>query len=131
MDDELPKQTVRDISIVLVALFEIAIDRARRALDQLRPFVEPPEDLRIVGANGVVFSGVVVIERGVVVAGIIVEVGRVMTAAPAPREPLVTPPPRFETRGRFERDDRDARLPGWGEDPRAADMFDEDRRWRR
>jgi len=90
--------------------------------------------MRITTRSGVIYTGVLLIERGEIIAGIVFEVGRV--SAPmsgAPRAPVVTPPPRYEAPGRFESsdrfDERGGRLPGWGEDPR--DLFDEEERWRR
>lgn len=131
MNDDLPKETIRAMGAVLVAIFYIALDGTRDVLEQLQPLVEPPEDLRVTGSMGVVYNGVVVIERNAVIAGIVIEVGRTTTSSPA-REPLITPPSRYDDRGRFERrDEREGRLPGWGEDPRSTDMFDEDGRWRR
>jgi hypothetical protein len=124
--DELSTETVRATGAVLVAIFRTAVARARRVLGHLRPLLEPPEDLRVTGSMGVVYSGVVVIERNVIVAGVVIEVGRVGHGGAPPRA-HIPPPSRYEEPGRFE--DPRERLPGWADDPR--DPFDEDGRWRR
>lgn len=138
MDDQLPRETLRALGAVLVVIFEIARDGARRAVTRMRPLVTPPEGLRISGSFGTLYTGIVVIERSVVIAGIVIEVGREgattpQAAAPA-RPPLITPPSRFEERSRFEepsRLDRSGRLPGWAEDSRDLYADDEEELWRR
>lgn len=129
MQDELPTETLRALSAVLIAIFDIARDGLNEVVERLRPLVEPPEDMRVTGTSGVIYTGIVIIERGFVVAGIVIEVGRSASSPPAaPRGPVITPPPSFDQRGRF--DEREGRLPGWAEDPR-DDLYGEDGRWRR
>lgn len=130
-EEQLPIGTVRDLRVMLGAVLEIVRDTAREIAEHLRPFVEPPEDMRVVGDAGVIYSGIVVIDAGRVVAGIVIEVGRV-TTAPA-REPIITPSPRpaYERprspfSGITDHYERDGRLPGWADDPR-----EEDEPWRR
>ncbi|MFO0680532.1 MAG: hypothetical protein U0234_00710 [Sandaracinus sp.] len=131
MDEELPNATLRTMGIVLVAIFDIGRDGIAAVVERLRPLVEPPEGLRVTSPNGAFYSGLLVVERNVVVAGIVIEVGRTLSQQPeVRREPIVTPPSRYDDRGRFEaRDEREGRLPGWAEDPR--DLFTEDEPWRR
>lgn len=126
MEQELPTATLRAMGALLIAVYDIAREGVHEVVERLRPLVEPPDELRVTSPIGAFYTGVIVIERNVVVTGIVIEVGR--TAA---REPLVTPPPRYDDRGRFERrEDPGARLPGWGEDPR--ELFpDEEVPWRR
>lgn len=135
MDDQLPHATLRTLSLVLVAVFDIARDGLADVVQRLRPLVEPPDDMRVASTVGAIYTGVLVIERNSVIAGVVVEVGRI--GAPA-RPAIVTPPPastptsHYESRlSRFEqRDEREGRLPGWADDPR--DRFrDEDESWRR
>jgi hypothetical protein len=128
MHDDVPQSTVRAMGAVLIAIFDIALDGTRAVVERLRPLVEPPEDMRVTGTSGVLYTGLVIIERGDVIAGIVIEVGRVSSAPPVARPPLVTPPAHFDPPGRFE--ERDGRLPGWADDPR-EDLFGEDGRWRR
>lgn len=129
MDEQIPHTTLRTLSLVLIAVFDIAREGLSEVVERLRPLVEPPEDIRVVSTVGAIYTGVLVVERNTIIAGLIVEVGRVTAT---PRAPIVTPPPRYEAPGRFDRHDdpREGRLPGWAEDPR--DLFrDEDEPWRR
>lgn len=129
MDEQIPHTTLRTLSLVLIAVFDIAREGFSDVVERLRPLVEPPEDMRVVSTVGAIYTGVLVVERNTIIAGIVVEVGRVTAAT---RGPVVTPPPHYERPGRFDRreDPREGRLPGWGEDPR--DLFrDEDEPWRR
>jgi hypothetical protein len=135
-ENELPKATLRDMGVLVIAVFDIARDAAGRVVERLRPFLRPPDDLRVHSGVGAVYSGVLIVERNVIVAAFAVEVGRVS------REPMVTPPPHRDER-RFEHYERprspfsgitdhfgrnDGRLPGWADDPR--DQRDEDEPWR-
>lgn len=133
MNNDIPPETVRTMGALLVIVFEIARDGVAEAVERMRPLVEPPEDMRVTSSRGVIYTGVLLVERGEIIAGIVIEVGRVSSAAPAPRPAVVTPPPRYEAPGRFESlgrfEDREGKLPGWGEDPR--DLPDEDVPWRR
>ncbi|MBZ0121485.1 MAG: hypothetical protein K8H88_31100 [Sandaracinaceae bacterium] len=137
MDDELPRETLRALSAILVVIFEIARDGTRRVVDRIRPIVSPPDGLRLTG-GGVLYTGVVVIEGGRVIAGIVIEVGRerdCVAPSPTSRSPLITPPSRFDDPARFHdpsRPDRSGRLPGWAEDSR--DPYEDDEEeplWRR
>ncbi len=113
----------------------------RDAVDRLRPFVEPPEDLHITSSRGVIYSGIVIIEHNDVIAGVVIEVGRsTPTTSPTPaaaRAPIITPP-RFEPRSSFQDRpliERSGRLPGWAEDSREVysenDDDEEEPLWRR
>lgn len=131
MNEDLPNATLRTMGALLIAVYDIAREGVTEVIDRLRPLVEPPDDLRITSPVGAVYTGLLIIERNVVIAGIVVEVARITAHV---REPMVTPPPRYDDRGRFERrDDRDGHLPGWAEDPRdLRDPFgEEDPPWRR
>ncbi len=151
MDDELPRETLRALSAVLIVIFETARDGTRRAIERMRPLVTPPDGLRVTGRLGALYTGVVIIERSAVIAGIVIEIGREGSDGSSGRD---EPPRPASTHGfpsssgpsrlgspysqstswrsdslakRFdddEEDDRDGRLPGWAEDSR------EDR-WRR
>jgi hypothetical protein len=128
MNEDIPNATLRTMGALLIAIYDIAREGVTEVVERLRPLVEPPENLRVTSPVGAFYTGLLVVERNVVIAGIVIEVGRVVSAA---REPVITPPPRYDERGRFERhDEREGRLPGWAEDPR--DIFpDEDPPWRR
>ena len=123
----LPEDTVRTIGSIVLHLCDLALGATRRTADRLRPLVEPPLGLKLVSPQGIVYSGLVLVEGGVCVAGIVVEVARSFVAPraePGYRPPLVTPPPRY--------DHRSAHLPGWAEDPRdLLEDEEEHERWRR
>lgn len=121
---DLPQDTVRTLGAAVLFLCDVAVSFTARAAERLRPLVEPPVGLRVVSPSGIIYSGLVIIEAGCVVAGVVVEVARAATHnEPGYRAPIVTPPPRYEDR-------RSAHLPNWADDPR--DLLDEEEeRWRR
>ena len=129
---DVPRSTLRVLASLLVLVFDVARDRAATAVERIKPLVEPPADLRIVSRTGARYSGVVVLDRGDIIAGIVVQTGQ---GLPDPAG-LVTPPPRpvYERpRSPFsgiteEYARSEGRLPGWADDPR---IDDEDAPWRR
>ena len=128
---DVPRSTLRVLASLLVLAFDVARDRASVAVERIKPLVEPPEDLRVSSRLGTLYSGVVLLDKGEVIAGIVVATGQ---GVPIPAG-LVTPAPRAvheRPRSPFSgiTDDfarRDGRLPGWADDPRD----EEDEPWRR
>jgi hypothetical protein len=131
-DNNIAPSTLRVLASLIVLALDVAREKAADIVERLRPLVEPPEDLRVHSIVGTLYSGIIIVERGDVVAGIVVMTGQ-RTGAPS----LVTPPPRpayDRPRSPFSgiTDDyarRDGRLPGWADDPRAD--HEEDEPWRR
>lgn len=136
----LPMPTLRDLAVVVVLVADAAWDGVKETLSRLRPFVEPPPDLEVRSSEGGLYTGIVLIDRNEVLAGLVIQTGR--RAPPSPPARFSSPtlgPSRFtssprssgwrsETLGsRFADDDdeeRDGMLPGWSEDSR-------DEPWRR
>jgi hypothetical protein len=125
--ETLPNETVRALGSIVLYLCDLALGATRNATARLLPLVEPPAGLKLVSPQGIVYSGLILVEGGVCVAGIVVEVARSFVAPhlePQYRAPLVTPPPRYESRA--------AHLPNWADDPRdLLDDEEERERWRR
>ena len=76
------------------------------------PLLLPPKDLRLTMGDGSV-TGILLVENNRIVAGLVIH----HSASPGS---VVTPPPRdpspaYSTRGRFDDDDEDCRLPGWAD----------------
>ncbi len=130
---DVPRSTLRVLASLLVLLFDFAREHASVAIERIKPLVEPPDDLRVASRSGALYSGLVVLDRGEIIAGVVVQTGQ---GIPSPS--LVTPPP---TRSPFEPARspfhgitdryaaRDGRLPGWADDPRPD--TEEDEPWRR
>lgn len=128
-----PESTLRVLASLLVLLFDFAREHASVAIERIKPLVEPPDDLRVGSRSGALYSGLVVLDRGEIIAGIVVQTGQ---GIPSPA--LVTPAPTrssFDGRSPFSGiTDRyasrgDGRLPGWADDPRPD--IEEDEPWRR
>ena len=127
MDEEnnVPTSTLRVLASLLVLGFDLAREKAADIVDRVRPLVEPPDDLRVHSTAGTLYSGLLIIERGEVVAGIVVMTGQ-RAVAPS----LTTPAPRTAAYGGTTGYSRgEGRLPGWADDPR--DDVEEAPPWRR
>ncbi len=74
-DSHLPRETLRSIGVLLVVLFDFALQTGRKAVENLAPLVEPPDDLRIVSSTGSLYSGVIFLDRGDILAGVVVATG--------------------------------------------------------
>lgn len=125
---DIPKSTLRVLASLLLLVFDLARDRATTAVIHLRPLVEPPDDLRVGSRIGALYSGVLVLDRGEVIVGLVVQTGQ---GIPQPG-PIITPPPapvRPPFTGITDRYSSEGRLRGWAEDPR--DAVEEDSPWRR
>lgn len=133
----LPTPTLRDIAVVVVLMADAAWDGAKDAIARLKPYVEPPPDLGVRSSIGGLYTGILLVDRNEILAGLVFRAGQ---EAPPDREPVASshrsltssssprwsPSPLSRV---FEEDDEDeaeSRLPGWGEDPRDARD-----RWRR
>ena len=123
---DVPKSTLRVLASLLVLIFDIARNRAASAVERIKPLVEPPADLRVSSRLGALYSGVLLLDRGEIIAGVIVQTGQ---GIPQPSA-LVTPPPaRSPFAGITDRYSRgEGRLPGWADDPR---IDEEESPWRR
>lgn len=123
-----PKSTLRVLASLLVLLFDVARDRAATAVEHIKPLVEPPDDLRVSSRIGALYTGLIVLDRGEIIAGIVVQTAQ---GVPQPSA-LITPPPtptRSPYTGITDRySGGDGRLRGWAEDPRDSM---EDEPWRR
>lgn len=133
----LPTQTLRDLAVVAVLVADVAWDGAKDAMARLRPYVEPPADLSLRSSIGGLYTGVLLVDRNEILAGLVIRAGH-----ESPPERESSSPYRgsltcgssarwgsSSLAGRFEEeddDDNESRLPGWGEDPRDARD-----RWRR
>ena len=125
---DVPKSTLRVLASLLVLVFDVARDRAASVVERIKPLVEPPADLRVSSRLGALYSGVLLLDRGEIIAGVIVQTGQ---GIPQPSA-LITPPPsptRSPFAGITDRYSRtEGRLPGWADDPR---IDEEDSPWRR
>lgn len=114
MHDTLPPSTLRDLGAILAALAAMLLEKAARILSKLRPFAEPPDDLKVHSTRGASYSGGIVIDENEVIGGVVVRVGqRTPAAPPVQQRPLIPPDP-------YDRRDRQF-LRGWAEDPREED----------
>lgn len=122
-----PQESVRALVELIVVVFETAWSTARDVVEQVRPLVEPPHGMRVVGSRGAQYSGLLVVDRGDVIGGIVVQTGHDAMAAAAeltrPRQ--VTPYDDHVSRGHHD----GTRLPGWAEDPRS--QYDDGSPWHR
>jgi hypothetical protein len=126
--NDLPRSTVRELAIILVATFDLAIERGRRFAARIRPLVEPPEDLRITTHNGALYSGVLLLERGDVIAGLVIQTGQTTPSAPFAPPSVFSSPSRHTPTDALARRD-EGRLPHWSEDRSLYD--DGEPPWRR
>ncbi len=127
-DPDVPQSTLRALASLLVLLFDLARERAADVIEKVVPLVEPPRDLVVSSRLGTMYSGIIVLDRGEVIAGIVVATGQTVPQPSA----LVTPPPspaRSPFAGITDRYSRgEGRLPGWADDPR---IDEEESPWRR
>jgi hypothetical protein len=117
---DVPRSTLRVLASLLVLAFEVARDHAATAVERIRPLVEPPDDLRVSSRIGALYSGLVVLDRGDIIAGIVVQTGQ---GIPQPAG-LITPSPTPTTTAlAVQRHHRPVRgvakvgCRGWAEDP--------------
>ena len=129
---DVPRSTLRVLASLLVLAFDVARDRAAVVVERIKPLVEPPDDLRVTSRIGALYSGIVLLDRGEIIAGVIVQTGQ---GIPSPAS-FVTPPPARSSpfsgitdRYAHAHSRDDGRLPGWADDPRPD--AEEDEPWRR
>lgn len=126
---DIPRSTLRVLASLLVLAFEVARDHAATAVERIRPLVEPPDDLRVSSRIGAIYSGLVILDRGDIIAGIVVQTGQGIPQTAGLITPSPAPTPRSPFTGITDRyASREGRLPGWAEDPRDSI---EDEPWRR
>lgn len=123
-DNSLPRETLRVMGIMLVIAFDFALEKGRDAIEKFKPLLEPPEDIRVTSTTGCLYSGLVIVDRGEVLAGVVVATGFDPVRAVAGRAPTPSPPQPLPVR---VEPSRSAHLPGWADDTN----YDEDGRWRR
>lgn len=130
----LPTKTIRDLALVVVLIADAAWDGVKEALERLRPYIDPSPDMSVRSSVGALYTGVILIDKNEVIAGIVIRVGQ--QAAPA------TPPPRYERPPSLssspwrssspladrlgDEEDDDGKLPSWADDAR-----DRSEPWRR
>jgi hypothetical protein len=127
MNQNSPQESVRTLAEFAVVIFEIAWTGAHQVMEHFRPLVEPPRGLRILGGNGAQYSGLLVIDRGSIIAGIVVQTGHdAVAAAGELGHPRQAPYDDHVSRHRHD----SSRLPSWADDPRQG--YDDDGSpWRR
>ena len=131
--------TLRDLAVVVVLVADVAWEGAKDALARLRPYVEPPADLQVRSSEGALYTGILLVDRNDVLAGIVIRTGNEPPPSTGSRyTPPLTSSSRFDTppsrsagwrsdtlASRFadadgddEDNDNEGRLPGWSEDTR-------------
>jgi hypothetical protein len=119
-DNTLPTSTLRTMGVVIVLLFDLALRKGREVVEKVKPLVEPPDEIRISSRSGTLYTGVLVLDRNEVQAGIVVATGFDPLGASQARAPTPTigraadPTPRRDT---------GAGLRHWSED---RSIYDED-----
>jgi hypothetical protein len=122
----IPGSTLRVLASLLVVAFDVAREKAVDVIARVKPLVEPPDDLRVTSRVGALYSGIVVLDRSEVIAGIVVQTGQTLPSAA-----LITPPPTFGSRTSSSAEARTSQqLPSWADDPRTH-YDDEESPWRR
>lgn len=130
MHDILPPSTLRDLGRVIAALATIIFEKAARLFAKLRPFAEPPDDLRVTSTRGASYSGGIVIDENEIIGGVVIKVGQ-KTPGSRPdidvRSPVAAAQRPIIPRDPYERDRGEDRtfLKGWATDPR-----EEEEPWR-
>ena len=82
MDDNIDyRSAARSLAALAVICFEKAWGLSRTAFRRVRPLVAPPSSLRVTAA-GALYSGVLIIDRNDVIAGIVVQTGYDPTSTP-------------------------------------------------
>lgn len=127
-DNSLPSETLRTLGVMLVLAFDFALEKSRDAIERIKPIVEPPDDLRIISNTGCLYSGVIFVDRGEVLAGVVVATGFDPLRAASARASTIAAQPVSHAGAPLVR--RETGLPSWAEDPTNYD--DEPRPpWRR
>ena len=71
---DLPSSTLRDLALVGTLMASTALDHAKAWLGTLLPHMAPPDDLTLTSTRGSSYSGVVLIERSEIIAGLVIRV---------------------------------------------------------
>jgi hypothetical protein len=124
-----PQSTLRVLASLLVLLFDFAREHSAVAVERIKPLVEPPDDLRVTSRIGALYSGIVLLDRGEIIAGVIVQTGHGIPSPAAFVTPSPTRSPISGITDRYAQSRDESRLPGWADDPRPD--LDEDAPWRR
>jgi hypothetical protein len=119
-DNTLPPSTLRTMGVVFVLIFDLALRKGREVVDKVKPLVEPPDELRISSRTGTLYTGILVLDRNEVQAGIVVATGFDPLAAQAARVPS---PPIGRAPEPGPRRDVGTALRHWSED---RSLYDED-----
>ena len=103
-------------------------DKWEDALARLRPYIEPPPDLRVHSVEGGIYTGILLVDKNEILAGVVIRTGH--QAPPAP--PRYERPSSLDSSSwrsssplarRFEEDEEDEedeneKLPSWADDSR-------------
>jgi hypothetical protein len=119
-DNTLPPSTLRTMGVVFVLIFDLALRKGREVVEKVKPLVEPPDELRISSRTGTLYTGILVLDRNEVQAGIVVAtgfdpLGAASVRAPAPSIGRVPDP--------GPRRDAGSGLGHWAED---RSLYDDD-----
>lgn len=74
-DNTLPTSTLRTMGVVLVLLCDLALRKGREVVDKVKPLIEPPDELRVTSRSGTLYTGILVLDRSEVKAGVVVATG--------------------------------------------------------
>jgi hypothetical protein len=74
-DNTLPASTLRTMGVVLVLVFDLALRKGREVVDKVKPYIEPPDELRVTSRSGTLYTGILVLDRSEVKAGVVVATG--------------------------------------------------------
>lgn len=85
----LPGHTLRTLGALMIVIFDVALAKASRAVELVKPLVLPPRDLEVSTRSGALYSGVLLLDRGEVLGGLVVQTGQglpgpALLAPPAP-----------------------------------------------
>lgn len=128
---DLSTKTIRDLALVAVLIADAAWDGTKDALARLRPYIEPPPDLRVHSIEGGVYTGILLVDKNEILAGLVIRTGH-QTAPPRNERPSSLGSSAWRSSSplarRFEDedDDEDGKLPSWSDDQR-----DRSDSWRR
>lgn len=111
-DDQLPAETRRDLSALLVRGLERAGAKACRLIRHLRRHTDPPADIEVRSILGHHYTGLVLVEGNEVIWGVVVRTGNAVT-------PRSEPPPVLRPHEpTYREDDPSLFLRGWADNPR-------------
>lgn len=66
----------RALGEAIVLLFKLALVKAAHALQRARPLLVPPADLEVTARSGAVYSGILLVDSGEVIASLVMLSGQ-------------------------------------------------------